>query len=117
MNSCSYPNLQVSIDHMAKQEVKVAVEWAQKEGWTPGIHDAECFLNSDPEGFYATKIAGVSVTENCIGVTEFSNGKQSVNQVDFGNVAPRKGFEPLRTLRSTGSQGPRVNHSATSALF
>jgi hypothetical protein len=31
------------------------------------------------------------------------------------NVAPRMGFEPMRTLRSTGSQGPRVNHSAISA--
>ncbi len=27
-------------------------------------------------------------------------------------MAPGMGFEPMRTLRSTGSQGPRVNHSA-----
>src|SRR4030067_3039805 len=28
------------------------------------------------------------------------------------DVAPGMGFEPMRTLRSTGSQGPRVNLSA-----
>jgi hypothetical protein len=27
------------------------------------------------------------------------------------------GFEPMRTGRSTGSQGPRVNHSAIPARF
>jgi hypothetical protein len=61
------------------------------------------------------KGTGVSVTENCNGITEFSNGKTSLNQAYFDKKAPRKGFEPLRTSRSTGSQGPRVNHSATSA--
>ena len=62
---------------------------------------------------------GVSVTENCNGVTEFCNGQenqQSLNQAAFNKVAPGMGFEPMRTLRSTGSQGPRVNHSAIPAL-
>jgi hypothetical protein len=29
--------------------------------------------------------------------------------------APGMGFEPMRTIRSTGSQGPRVIHSAIPA--
>ena len=57
----------------------------------------------------------LNVTENCNCVTEFCNGKQSLNKAAFNNLAPRMGFEPMRTRRSTGSQGPRVNHSATSA--
>ena len=42
--------------------------------------------------------------------------KERLNQASLNNQAPGMGFEPMRTLRSTGSQGPRVNHSATSAL-
>jgi hypothetical protein len=30
-----------------------AVEWAAKEGWNPGLADAEVFFNTDPEGFWA----------------------------------------------------------------
>jgi hypothetical protein len=58
---------------------------------------------------------GVSVTENCNGVMEYCNGNQSSNQVAFNKMAPGMGFEPMRTSRSTGSQGPRVNHSAIPA--
>lgn len=32
-------------------EVNLAVEWAAKEGWNPGIHDADCFYSADPNGF------------------------------------------------------------------
>jgi hypothetical protein len=56
---------------------------------------------------------------NGLSVTEFSNGQQNqkgLNQADFNKRAPRMGFEPMRNGCSTGSQGPRVNHSATSAL-
>jgi hypothetical protein len=63
-------------------------------------------------------MSGPSVTENCNGVTEFCNGQhnqQSSNQAALSKRAPRMGFEPMRTRESTGSQGPRVNHSATSA--
>jgi hypothetical protein len=57
----------------------------------------------------------LSVTENCNGVTEYCNVKKSSNQADLSKRAPRMGFEPMRNGCSTGSQGPRVNHSATSA--
>jgi GNAT superfamily N-acetyltransferase len=32
--------------------VKTLVKWAEKEGWNPGLHDAEVFWRTDPEGFY-----------------------------------------------------------------
>lgn len=28
------------------------VSWAQEEGWNPGLHDAEIFWQTDPDGFY-----------------------------------------------------------------
>ena len=27
-------------------------DWAHREGWNPGLHDAECFLATDPGGFF-----------------------------------------------------------------
>ncbi len=32
-------------------EVQHAVDWAGREGWNPGVHDAECFRPTDPDGF------------------------------------------------------------------
>ena len=29
----------------------VAIEWAAKEGWNPGIHDADSYFTADPNGF------------------------------------------------------------------
>ena len=36
---------------MSRKEVDIAIEWAAKEGWNPGILDAECFYSADPNGF------------------------------------------------------------------
>lgn len=48
----------VDIKQMTLQEVSVAIEWARQEGWNPGIHDAECFYYTDPNGFFAAKLGG-----------------------------------------------------------
>jgi GNAT superfamily N-acetyltransferase len=42
----------IAISNMNKSEVQTAIQWAQTEGWNPGVHDAECFYNTDPNGFY-----------------------------------------------------------------
>jgi hypothetical protein len=34
-----------------RAEVDIAVEWAAREGWNPGLHDADCFFAADREGF------------------------------------------------------------------
>lgn len=40
------------IRNMTLEEVEsIAIEWAAKEGWNPGIHDAESFYLPDPDGF------------------------------------------------------------------
>lgn len=41
-----------TIRNMSRQDLDIAIDWAAKEGWNPGLHDAECFLNTDPNGFF-----------------------------------------------------------------
>lgn len=43
---------------LTRQEVEVAVAWAAQEGWNPGVHDAEAFYQTDPEGFLAVEENG-----------------------------------------------------------
>jgi GNAT superfamily N-acetyltransferase len=52
------PNTQpeLTFEQMTQSEVHLAINWAQKEGWNPGVHDAECFYHADPTGFYAAKL-------------------------------------------------------------
>lgn len=46
------------IERMTAEEVDTAIEWAAKEGWNPGLHDATCFYQADPNGFFAGKRNG-----------------------------------------------------------
>jgi len=43
---------------MTRAEVSTAVEWAATEGWNPGLADAECFYEVDPEGFFCAEDDG-----------------------------------------------------------
>lgn len=43
---------------MRRGELDVLVEWAADEGWNPGLHDAEIFWATDPEGFIAAEVEG-----------------------------------------------------------
>ncbi|MDE1463339.1 GNAT family N-acetyltransferase [Spartinivicinus poritis] len=36
---------------MHREEVALAINWAAKEGWNPGVNDAECYYHADPNGF------------------------------------------------------------------
>ena len=40
-----------TIRRMQRAEVDLAIEWAAAKGWNPGLHDAECFHATDPDGF------------------------------------------------------------------
>lgn len=44
-------NTNYKIRSMNRKEVDIAIEWAAKEGWNPGIHDADCYYSADPYGF------------------------------------------------------------------
>ncbi|MCX5682040.1 MAG: GNAT family N-acetyltransferase [Candidatus Omnitrophica bacterium] len=55
---------------MNKVEVAdIAVKWAEKEGWNPGLYDAECFYATDPNGFFVGELDGKIVS--CISAVRY----------------------------------------------
>ncbi len=40
------------IRRMKEIEIQTALDWAQKEGWNPGVNDADCLYQADPNGFF-----------------------------------------------------------------
>ena len=48
----------INIRRMTRDELAMLVEWAAREGWNPGLNDAEVFWATDPEGFVAAEIDG-----------------------------------------------------------
>jgi len=54
-------NQDVTIRRMNKDEIDLAIEWAAREGWNPGLHDADAFYAADPNGFFIAEINGEPV--------------------------------------------------------
>lgn len=48
----------LEIRNMIRSEVDELVEWAAREGWNPGLHDAELFWTADSEAFIAADLDG-----------------------------------------------------------
>jgi hypothetical protein len=46
---------------MTRVELDTVIEWAAREGWNPGRHDAEAFYATDPSGFYVGVLDGVVI--------------------------------------------------------
>ena len=46
---------------LSRPEFDTLVDWAAAEGWNPGLHDAEIFWATDPEGFVAADVDGEMV--------------------------------------------------------
>ncbi|OPY31026.1 MAG: hypothetical protein A4E32_02008 [Methanomassiliicoccales archaeon PtaU1.Bin124] len=44
--------MDVKVRNLIKDEVVQMVDWTADEGWNPGLHDAEAFYATDPDGFY-----------------------------------------------------------------
>jgi len=44
---------------MSREDVELAIEWAAMEGWNPGLDDAQCFYNADPNGLFQALTANV----------------------------------------------------------
>ncbi len=60
---------ELEIRPMLRQDVELAVEWAAREGWNPGLSDAECFLAADPGGFLMGFVGAEPVA--CISVVRY----------------------------------------------
>ncbi|MGV3724770.1 MAG: GNAT family N-acetyltransferase [Actinomycetota bacterium] len=61
---------------MARAEVDFALELAAREGWNPGLDDAECFYQADPQGFLVGVLDGEPV--GCISAVAYGT--------DFGFI-------------------------------
>ena len=51
-------NNEYAIRNMTRGELNLVVEWAAKEGWNPGLFDADCFFKADPTGFFVGLLKG-----------------------------------------------------------
>ena len=47
---------------MKPEDLGVALTWAAKEGWNPGIYDAEPFWAADPTGFFIGEVNGRAIS-------------------------------------------------------
>lgn len=60
------------IRKMTKDEVKtIGMKWAEREGWNPGLYDAECFYKTDPDGFWLGLFDKEPIA--CISAVEYNN--------------------------------------------
>lgn len=44
--------MKYTIRRMSRKDLDIAVGWAAKEGWNPGLYDADTFFATDPKGFF-----------------------------------------------------------------
>ncbi len=61
----------ITIKTMTRQEVDIAIDWAEAEGWNPGIHDADSFYAADPNGFFKAQLNGETV--GCISAVAYDD--------------------------------------------
>jgi hypothetical protein len=47
---------------MKPEDLRLALTWAAKEGWNPGVYDAEPFWAADPTGFFIGEVNGKAVS-------------------------------------------------------
>jgi GNAT superfamily N-acetyltransferase len=57
---------------MMRDEVDFAIELAAKEGWNPGLSDADCFYRTDPDGFFIGLLHRTPV--GCISAISYNGG-------------------------------------------
>jgi ribosomal protein S18 acetylase RimI-like enzyme len=56
---------------MTRGDVDLALAWAAKEGWNPGLHDGDCFYYTDPQGFFIGELDGEPV--GCISSVAYND--------------------------------------------
>ncbi len=69
------------IHTMTQDQVDFAIQLAADEGWNPGLHDASCFYNTDPCGFFIGVLDGRPI--GCISAVSY---KASSGEHPFGFI-------------------------------
>jgi GNAT superfamily N-acetyltransferase len=49
------------IERMSLSGVETAIDWAAREGWNPGLNDAQCFYAIDHDGFFRGVLDGKTI--------------------------------------------------------
>ena len=64
-------NANFQLRTLTRREMPLAIDWAAREGWNPGLHDAACFHAADPQGFLVGELAGEPV--GCISAVRYGS--------------------------------------------
>lgn len=91
-----------TIRTMRPEEVAIAVQWAAREGWNPGVHDAECYRAADPDGFLVGLDRGDPVA--------------TISAVRYGDDFGFIGFYIVRPDRRGNGLGLRIWQAALDHL-
>lgn len=59
------------IRKMTRDDLEVAVQLAKREGWNPGLYDADSFYAQDPNGFLIGILDGEPIS--CISVVKYGS--------------------------------------------
>jgi len=59
----------LTIRALARDEIRVCLDFAAGEGWNPGLYDAAAFHAADSDGFFAAEIDGSAV--GCISAVRY----------------------------------------------
>jgi GNAT superfamily N-acetyltransferase len=101
----------VEVRVMKPAEVGLIYQWADGEGWNPGVHDGTAFYAADPDGFFIATLANEPVA--CLSCVRYGEkwgflGQYSVRPDcrgrGFGMAIWSKGMEHL-SGRNVGLDG------------
>jgi GNAT superfamily N-acetyltransferase len=91
---------------MTRDDLDVAVEWAAREGWNPGLSDADAFWAADPNGYFVAR-----ADDEVVGVVSCVRYGPSFAFAGFYIVAPDErghGIGHLLAERVFSRAGDRV---------
>lgn len=76
------------IRQMTRPEVDELVDWAAREGWNPGLHDAELFWATDPDAFIAADLDKPLIGGGAITSYQDESGQGEFGFMGFFIVRP-----------------------------
>lgn len=62
---------ELRIRALTREEMALPIEWAAREGWNPGLYDADCFYAADPAGFLVGELGGEPI--GCISAVRYGD--------------------------------------------